>query len=91
MASAVPPLKYTSDEYNVVRKVVPGNLGDKYSSRGRLENILKVELSDMRAINGPGDMYYLLMQRKSTSNTEDYGYETEYVRRPPLQRDAYTW
>ena len=76
---------------NVVRKVLQGSLGDKYSSKGRLDNILKVELSDMKAINGPGDVYFLLMQRKSTWKTEDCVYETEYVRRPPLQRDSYTW
>ena len=76
---------------NMVKKLVQGSPRDKYRSKGRLENLLKVELNDMKAINGPGNMYYLLVQRKSTSNTEDYGYEVEYVRRPPLQRNSYTW
>ena len=90
MASAVPPLKYTNDGYQCGKKVVQDSLGDKYSSKRRLDNTLKVELSDME-INGPGHKYYLLMQRKSTSSTEDYEYETEYVRRSPLPRDSYTW
>lgn len=41
---------------NVVRKMVQASRGDKYSIRGRLANILNVERSDMKVINGPGDM-----------------------------------
>ena len=59
------------------------------------DNILEDEVGDLKAINSQGNKYYVLRlqrlstQRKSTSNRNDNGYETEYVRRPPLLRDSY--
>lgn len=50
-------MDHIDDEYRYGEKAVQGSFADKYKSKDGLDNILEDELSDMKAINGPGDMY----------------------------------